>query len=211
MLGGLLLGLLGPAAGVTAQQSSPPSVSVSAPVLSADGAIVTVTWPGATPSSWASAYSDSAFFQSGTGAPPVALTLPYRATASTAWVCVATTCTTFTVPGKPAVLPEPTTHVVSFTEPTTRDCEGRAGPCAALDDLVEIRIYWRVDGGPESMVTVPASGPAGGAAREQTLTIPYTSGTLTVTIAARDRSGRESRRSAPASKVIGAGAPPSKP
>jgi hypothetical protein len=203
----LAVALLGPGlAGLAMAQSSPPTVTVSAPIMAADGVIVTVTWPGATPFSWASAYSDSAFFQHGTGTSPLALTLPYRSAATTAWICVATTCQTFAVPARPAVVPEPTTHVIGYTEPTTRDCGERPPPCVAtpLKDLVEMRIYWRVDGGPETMVSVPASGPTGGATREYTLTIPYTSGTLSVTITARTRDGQESRRTAPVTKVIGA-------
>jgi hypothetical protein len=201
----VLLSLLG-LAGVVAAQPAPAKVSVSAPIVGADGAIFTITWSGATPLSWASAYSDSAFFQNGTSAPPLALTLPYRSAPSTAWICIVTTCQTFAVPARPAVMPEPTTHVVSYTEPTTRDCGERPPPCAAgaLNDLAEMRIYWRVDDGPETMVAVPASGPTGGAAREYTLTIPYASGTLSVTITARTRDGQESRRTAPVTKAIGA-------
>ena len=192
-------------AGVAVAQAPPASVSVSAPILGADGVIVSVSWPGATPQSWASAYSDSAFFQKGTSVSPLALTLPYRSAATTAWICVVTTCQTFAVPARPAVLPEPTTHVIGYTEPTTRDCGERPAPCAAgaLNDLQEMRIYWRVDDGPETMVAVPASGPAGGATREYSLTIPYATGTLSITIAARTRDGQESRRTAPVTKVIG--------
>ncbi|HEX2441418.1 MAG TPA: hypothetical protein VHT71_24120 [Methylomirabilota bacterium] len=199
-----LLGVLG-STGMAAAQAAPGKVSVSAPILGADGVIVSVTWAGSTPLSWASAYSDSAFFQQGTGASPLTLTLPYRSAPTTAWICIVTTCQTFAVPGRPAVLPEPTTHVVGYTEPTTRDCAGRPAPCTPgpLNDLMEMRIYWRVDDGAETMVTVPASGPAGGATREYTLTIPYASGTLSVTIAARTRDGQESQRTAPVTKVIG--------
>ena len=61
-----------------------------------------------------------------------------------------------------------------------------------------------MDDGPETLVTLPASSIKGGLPRRFRLTVPATSGTLSVSVTAVDTSGNESARSAPATKTIGA-------
>jgi hypothetical protein len=75
-----------------------------------------------------------------------------------------------------------------------------------LQALASIRLYWRVDDGPESVVTLPASSTKGGLARRFVLTVPATSGTLSVSVTAIDTSGNESVRSTSATKTIGSSA-----
>jgi hypothetical protein len=99
-------------------------------------------------------------------------------------------------PAKPE--PATTAHTIDYREPTTR-ADG-----TPLQGLAKIRLYWRVDDGPETMVTLPASSIKGGLERRFRLTIPATRGTLSVTLTAVDLSGNESARTAAATKVIGA-------
>jgi hypothetical protein len=101
-------------------------------------------------------------------------------------------CTSLAIAARPT-----TTHTIEFREPTTR-ADG-----TALKTLASIRLYWRVDAEPESVVTYPASSGTGGVLRQLRLTVPATSGTLSVTVTAIDVAGLESVRSAPATKVIG--------
>jgi hypothetical protein len=101
---------------------------------------------------------------------------------------------TFAIPGKPA--PATTTHTVDYLEPTKK-ADG-----TPLQGLARIRLYWRVDDGPETVVDLPASSIKGGLDRRFILTVPATSGTLSVTVTAVDMAGRESARSTPATKTI---------
>ncbi|HEU4367144.1 MAG TPA: hypothetical protein VFV05_02815 [Methylomirabilota bacterium] len=93
--------------------------------------------------------------------------------------------------------PATTTHSIDYAEPTTK-ADG-----TPLTGLTSIRVYWRLDDGPESVVALPASSIKGGLVRRFRLTVPATSGTLSVTVTAVDMFGNESARSAPATKVIG--------
>jgi len=95
--------------------------------------------------------------------------------------------------------PPTTTHTVDYQEPTTK-ADG-----TPLQGLKSIRLYWRVDAGPETVVTLPASSIKGGLGRRLRLTVPATSGVLSVTLTAVDMSGNESARTAPLTKTI---APP---
>ena len=96
--------------------------------------------------------------------------------------------------------PPPTTiHTIDYQEPTTK-VDG-----TPLQGLKSIRLYWRVDGGVETVVTLPASSIKGGLLRRLLLTVPATSGILSVTLTAVDVAGNESARTAPVTKPI---APP---
>jgi hypothetical protein len=96
--------------------------------------------------------------------------------------------------------PPPTaTHTIDYQEPTTK-ADG-----TPLQGLKSIRLYWRMDDGPETIVTLPASSIKGGLVRRFRLTVPATSGILSVTLTAVDMSGNESARTAPLTKTI---APP---
>jgi hypothetical protein len=101
---------------------------------------------------------------------------------------------TLAILGKPA--PETATHTVDYPEPTKK-ADG-----TPLQGLAEIRLFWRVDDGPETVVNLPASSIKGGLDRRFILTVPATGGTLSVTVTAVDMAGRESARSAPATKTI---------
>lgn len=98
---------------------------------------------------------------------------------------------------QPVTTPPPTTtHTVDYREPTTK-ADG-----TPLQGLKSIRLYWRVDDGPETVVTLPASSIKGGLDRRLRLTVPATSGVLSVTLTAVDMSGNESARTAPVTKTI---------
>ena len=207
----------------TVPPPTPPALTVSAPTLQATGVVFKVTWegvldpPGNQPVPiyrWSAGFTDgSGPIQGAVAAPVLMLSMPYHASgATTGFVCVlaedaagnvsvGVTCATLAIP---AAAPPPTsTHTIEFREPTTR-ADGKP-----LQGLTSIRVYWRVDTGPESVVTYPASSSTGGAARQLRLTVPATRGTLSVTITAVDAAGHESARSAPATKIITppAGAP----
>jgi hypothetical protein len=92
--------------------------------------------------------------------------------------------------------PSTTTHTVDYQEPTTK-ADG-----TPLQGLKSIRLYWRVDDGPETLVTLPASSIKGGLVRRLVLTVPATSGILSVTLTAIDVAGNESARTAPVTKTI---------
>jgi hypothetical protein len=164
--------------------------------------------------------------------------------AAPGWTCVGPSatpaCAGITVPAKPVTPPQPpvtSTHVLEYDEPSTNAClqallcptctppaitcytggtvcAGCTIVAAPLNDLATIRAYWRIDGGAEQVTTYPASGLMGGQHRVQSLTVPATSGTLTVAYAAVDLVGNEGARSVTVSKTIGAavpGAPTTKP
>jgi hypothetical protein len=141
---------------------------------------------------------------------PVNRPMPYHVTgaAATGWTCVTATvggatiasaCNGYTVPAKPTAAT--TTHTVTFTE-AAKNADG-----TPLTDLASSRVYWRVDAGPETMITMAASSPSGAANRTYDLTIPYTSGTLNVQATSVDTGGLESVRTPVATKPIGGGAP----
>jgi hypothetical protein len=92
--------------------------------------------------------------------------------------------------------PPTTTITIDYREPTTKS-DG-----TPLQALKSIRLYWQVDGGPETVVTLPASSSKGGLDRRLTLKIPATSGVLSVTLTAIDILGNESARTAPLTKTI---------
>ena len=92
--------------------------------------------------------------------------------------------------------PSTTTHTVDYQEPTTK-ADG-----TPLQGLKSIRLYWRVDDGPETLVTLLASSIKGGLVRRLVLTVPATSGILSVTLTAIDVAGNESARTAPVTKTI---------
>ena len=99
---------------------------------------------------------------------------------------------------QPDTTPPPTTtHTIDYQEPTTK-ADG-----TPLQGLKSIRLYWRVDDGPETVVTLPASSIKGGLVRRLRLTVPATSGILSVTLTAVDVSGNESARTTPVTKTIG--------
>jgi hypothetical protein len=198
----------------TVPPPTPTALAVSAPALEPTGMVFTVTWqsaadqPGNVPVPiyrWSAGFNDgSGPVQGAVSSPVLMLRMPYHASgATTGFVCILSedgagnlspgvACTHLAIPARPT-----TTHTIEFREPTTR-ADG-----TALRTLISIRLYWRVDAGPESVVTHPASSGAGGELRQLRLTVPATSGTLSVTVTAVDGAGRESARSATATKVIG--------
>jgi hypothetical protein len=195
---------------------TPTALAVGAPALQPTAAVFKVTWeaaldpPGNRPVPtyrWSAGFSDgSGRLQGAVAGPVLMLSMPYHASgAASGFVCVlaedaarnvspGVACATLAIPAKPA--PATTAHTIECREPTT-NADG-----TPLKDLASIRLYWRVDGGPESAVTYPASSLTGGAVRLLRLTVPATSGTLSVTVTAVDVSGNESARSAPATKMI---------
>jgi hypothetical protein len=216
------LALLLVAAPVAAQRdTSPPPppgpLTVGPPAVQPTGALFKVTWeavldpPANLPVPvyrWTAGFNDGSEPMQGAVAGTVLnLRLPYHASGATSgFVCVLAedaagnrspgpTCATIAMPAKPA--PPTTTHTIEYQEPTTR-ADG-----TPLQGLASIRLYWRVDDGPETAVTLPASSGKGGLVRQLRLTVPNTSGTLSVTFTAVDVSGNESARSAPATKTIG--------
>jgi hypothetical protein len=92
--------------------------------------------------------------------------------------------------------PPTTTITIDYREPTTKS-DG-----TPLQALKSIRLYWQVDGGSETVVTLPASSSKGGLDRRLTFKVPATSGVLSVTLTAIDILGNESARTAPLSKTI---------
>jgi hypothetical protein len=213
---GLALLLVAAPAGAQRDTTPPPSptaLTVDAPVLRPTDAVFRVTWdpaldpPGNVP---VPVYRWSAGFNDGTGplqgavaGSVLMLSMPYHTSGATSgFVCVlaqdaagnvspGVTCAKFAIPARPS-----TAHTIEYREPTT-NADG-----TPLKDLASIRVYWRVDDGPETVVTHPASSPEGGALRQLRLTVPAMSGTLSVTVTAVDTAGRESGRSDPVTKVI---------
>ena len=195
---------------------TPSALTVGAPALQLTAVVFKVTWdavldpPGnlAVPIyRWSAGFNDgSSPLQGAVAGPVLMLSMPYHASGATSgFVCVlaedaagnvspGVTCATFAIPAKP--VPPTTAHTIEFREPTA-NADG-----TPLKDLASIRLYWRVDGGPESVATYPASSPTGGAVRQLRLTVPATSGTLSVAVTVVDVSGNESARSAPAAKII---------
>ena len=92
--------------------------------------------------------------------------------------------------------PPTTTITIDYREPTTKS-DG-----TPLQALKSIRLYWQVDGGSETVVTLPASSSKGGLDRRLTFKVPATSGVLSVTLTAIDILGNESARTAPLTKTI---------
>jgi hypothetical protein len=212
----LLMGAAAAAQPDTMPPPSPTGLAVAPPTLQEAGVLFRVTWnaaldpPGNQP---VPIYRWSAGFNDGTGpvqgavaTPLLMLALPYHAKGATSgFVCVlaedaagnispAVTCATLAVPAKPP--PPSTTHTIELQEPSV-NADG-----TALKDLASIRIYWRVDNGPESVTTYPVSSPTGGQARRLELTVPAIRGTLSISVTAVDTAGNESGRSATTTKVI---------
>jgi hypothetical protein len=131
--------------------------------------------------------------------------MPYHASGAAApgWICVSTSCAGFTVPARPTTPPATTTHLFGYREPTT-NADATLSP---LTDLAKMRVYYRCGSGAEAMAEFPASSPTGGADRDQSLTVPCTSGTITMQATAVDVGGLESARSGVATKVIGGSVP----
>ena len=213
---GLTVLLMAATAGAQPDTMPPPppgTLNVSVPTLQPTGALFKVTWeavldpPANSPVPvyrWTAGFNDGSEAVSGAVAGTVLmLRLPYHpAGARPGFVCVlavdaagnvsvGVACATLAVPAKPS-----TTHTVEYREPTTK-ADGKP-----LQGLASIRLYWRVDGGPETAVSLPVSSPKGGVLREYKLTVPATSGTLSVTLSAVDASGNESARTAPITKTI---------
>ena len=92
--------------------------------------------------------------------------------------------------------PPTTTITIDYREPTTKS-DG-----TPLQALKSIRLYWQVDGGSETIVTLPASSSKGGLDRRLTFKVPATSGVLSVTLTAIDILGNESARTAPLTKTM---------
>ena len=92
--------------------------------------------------------------------------------------------------------PPTTTITIAYREPTTKS-DG-----TPLQALKSIRLYWQVDGGSETVVTLPASSSKGGLDRRLTFKVPATSGVLSVTLTAIDLLGNESARTVPVTKTI---------
>ncbi len=190
-----------------AQLPGSPVVTFGAPEVTTFP--MSVTW---TPATGATSYvvkgafnDNTAFFSFSAVISPLLRAMPYHAsgTATPGWLCVTATgapegsCVGFTAPARPAATTT-TTNQVTYTEPAT-NLDG-----TALTNLGAVRIYWKIDSGGESMMTLPVSGPAGGAVRSAWLTVPYTSGTLNVQATAVNTTGAESLRTPVASKVLGA-------
>jgi hypothetical protein len=219
LVGLVILLMAAPAAAQrdTAPPPSPAALKVGAPALEATGALFSVTWeavldpPANLPVPmyrWTAGFNDGRGALQGTvEATTLMLRMPYSESGqTTGFVCVlaedtagnvsaGVTCVTLAIPAKPA--PKTTTHTVDYQEPTMK-ADG-----TPLQGLRSIRLYWRIDDGPESVVTLPASSIKGGLPRRFRLTVPATSGTLSVSVTAVDISGNESARSAPATKIIG--------
>jgi hypothetical protein len=197
----------------TTPPPSPTVLNVDAPELRPTAAVFRVTWdpaldaPGNVPVPvyrWSAGFNDgSGPLQGAVAGSVLMLSMPYHASGATSgFVCVlaqdaagnvspGVTCARFAVPARPT-----TAHTVEYREPTT-NTDG-----TPLKDLASIRVYWRVDDGPETVATYPASSPAGGALRQIRLTVPVMSGTLSVAVTAVDAAGKESGRSGPVTKVI---------
>jgi hypothetical protein len=213
---GLSMLLLATQAAAQVDTTPPPPVgplTVGAPALQPTGALFKVTWevvldpPENLPVpvyQWTAGFSDgSGPIQGAVAGTTLMIPMPYHASGATSgFVCVyaqdaagnvspGVTCATLAVPARPS-----TTHTVDYHEPTT-NADG-----TALQNLASIRLYWRVDDGPETMVSYPASSPTGGQERRFRLTVPATSGTLSVTLTAVDLRGNESARTAPVTKTI---------
>jgi hypothetical protein len=213
---GLVLLLL--AAPATAQTDTTPPplpgpLTVGKPTLDPDGAQFQVTWeavidpPDNVPVPvyrWSAGFNDgSSPLQGAVAGTLLRVRLPYHASGAMAgFVCViaedgagnvspGVTCAGLTVPPRPA-----TTHTIEYDEPTLK-ADG-----TPLQGLKEMRLYWRIDDGPETMVRLPASSPKGGLRRQFKLTVPAISGTLSVTLTAVDEAGNESGRTTPVTKVI---------
>jgi len=216
------LGLMFMAAPAAAQRDTTPPpppgpLTVGVPALEPTGALFKVTWeavldpPANSPVPiyrWTAGFNDgSGPIRGAVAGTVLMLRMPYHAGGRTAgFVCVLAedaagnlspgeTCATIAIPAKPA--PPTTTHTIEYQEPSTK-ADG-----TPLQSLASIRLYWRVDDGPESVVTLPVSSIKGGLVRQFRLTVPAISGTLSVTFTAVDASGKESARSAPATKTIG--------
>lgn len=220
LVGLVLLLMAAPAAAQrdTTPPPSPAALKVGSPSLEAAEALFSVTWesvldlPANVPVSiyrWTAGFSDgSGPRQGAVDGTTLLLRMPYRESGqTTGFVCVlaedaagnvsaGVTCATLVIPAKPA--PRTTTHTVDYQEPTTK-ADG-----TPLQGLKSIRLYWRIDDGPETAVTLPASSIKGGLQRRFLLTVPAESGTLSVSVTAVDASGNESARSAPVTKTISA-------
>lgn len=192
----------------------PGALTVEPPALEQAGAVFKVTWeavldpPANLPVPvyrWSAGFVDGTAATQGAVAGTVLMVrMPYHdrgaapgfvcvlAEDAAANVSVGVTCASLAVPARPA-----TTHIIDYQEPTT-SADG-----TPLEDLRSIRLYWKVDDGPETMVTLPASSTKGGILRRFELTVPALSGTLSVSVSAVDVSGNESPRSAPVTKVFG--------
>jgi hypothetical protein len=218
LIGLALLLVVAPAAAQRDTTPPPPAaaLTVGAAELQPTGALFKVTWeavldpPANLPVPvyrWTAGFNDgSGALQGAVAGTVLMVRMPYHASGATSgFVCIlaedaagnvspAVTCATLAMPAKPA--PATTTHTIDYQEPTTN------ADRTSLQDLVSIRLYWRVDDGPESVVTLPASSIKGGSVRRFSLTVPATRGTLSVTVTAVDVAGNESARSAPATKTI---------
>jgi hypothetical protein len=212
-----LLFAAGPATAQSDTQPPPPlrSLTVGAPAAQPTGALFKVTWeavldpPASVPVAvyrWTAGFSDGSAPRQGAVADTVLmLRMPYHASGATSgFVCVVgedatgnvsprATCAALAIPATPT-----TTHKVDYSEPTTNS----AGRPLRGGGLASVRLYWRVDDGPETVVTLPVSTPKGGLRRRFLLTIPATSGTLSITLTAVDVDGKESARTAPVTKTI---------
>lgn len=218
LIGLALLLVAAPAAAQRDTTPPPPPgpLTVGIPALQPTGVLFTVTWeavldpPANVPVPvyrWTAGFSDGSEPIQGAAAGTVLkLRMPYHASGATSgFVCVVAedaagnvgtrpTCATLAIPAKPS--PPTTTHAIDYQEPATK-ADG-----TPLQGLASIRLYWRVDDGPETAITLPASSIKGGSVRRFSLTVPATSGTLSVTLTAVDMAGNESARSAPATKTI---------
>lgn len=219
LIGLALLLMAAPAAAQRDTTPPPPPgpLTVGVPALEPTGALFKVTWeavldpPANSPVPiyrWTAGFNDgSGAIRGAVAGTVLMLRMPHPTAGETSgFVCVLAedaagnlspgqTCATIVTPAKPA--PPTTTHTIEYQEPTTK-ADG-----TPLQSLASIRLHWRVDGGPESVVTLPVSSTRGGLVRQWRLTVPATSGTLSVTFTAVDASGKESARSAPATKTIG--------
>jgi hypothetical protein len=195
----------------------PGPLTVGVPTLEPTGVLFRVTWEAALdpPDNvpvplyrWTAGFNDrSNPLQGAVAGTVLMLRMPYHASGATSgFVCVlaqdaagnlgtGVTCGTLAIPARPS-----TTHTIDYEEPTAR-VDG-----TPLQGLASIRLYWRVDDGPETVVTLPASSIKGGLMRRFRLTVPATRGTLSVTLTAVDVYGHESARSATATKTIVPGA-----
>jgi hypothetical protein len=190
--------------------AQPVDLTMSAPTLVPNGATFTVAWTGPVAPSytWDAGFNDGS--SPGVGSVPAmtfVLQMPFSASgaAATGYVCVkavdstgASTpqCTGFTVPAKP--VPPPVSSTVQFTvlEPS------KSSGGTALTNLATIRLYYRIDTGPEQSVAFVPSGPTGGQTLAGQFVVPVANGTVTAVATAITTSGAESARSVGASKVL---------
>jgi hypothetical protein len=181
---------------------------------------MTITWvlaPGATQHVVDGSYNDNTGkFTVTSPTSPVTRPMAYHASgaATNGWVCVTgniggntipSACNSYTVPAKPTMPPVATTEVfVTFLEPST-NADG-----TVLKNLAVLRCYWTVDGGPETVASLPPSSPTGALKMTHSVIVPYATGTMRIQVSAVNTVGAESTRSPAITAPLGTVTAPGK-